>query len=254
MEWLPINGYEGIYEVSNYGKVRVLDRAIPIPNGATRFQEPRELVSDVNEKGYPRVSLSTDGKTVKFLIHILVAKTFIGNPNNYPEVNHIDGNKMNSIVTNLEWCTKEYNIHHSIEIGLKTGFTKEQIEYLKSLFNAGANPKDLATEFNKSRQTLSDIKLGRHRNLNPEQPTKYTGLPLWEHVSVSIAFPEKKIPLRCPSWEEMCYIKSLFWDEVDCVLQYHPSKDQYVNRHPYVLHLWRPIGQVIPIPDKSMVG
>ena len=76
----------------------------------------------------------------------------------------------------------------------------------------------------------------------------------WEHVSVSIAFPGKAAGLRCPTWDEMCYVKSLFWDEEDCVIQYHPSKDQYVNRHPYVLHLWRPIGQKIPIPDKNMVG
>jgi hypothetical protein len=76
----------------------------------------------------------------------------------------------------------------------------------------------------------------------------------WEHVSVSIALPKHSMVLRCPSWEEMCYIKSLFWDEEDCVLQYHPAKSEYVNRHPYVLHLWRPIGQVIPIPDKSMIG
>lgn len=75
----------------------------------------------------------------------------------------------------------------------------------------------------------------------------------WEHCSISIALPGKQA-LRCPTWEEMCYIKDLFWDKEDCVIQYHPSKDQYVNRHPFVLHLWKPINQVIPIPDKSMIG
>jgi hypothetical protein len=76
----------------------------------------------------------------------------------------------------------------------------------------------------------------------------------WEHVSISLSLPNRKMVIRCPSWEEMCYIKSLFWDEEDCVVQYHPSKDQYVNRHPYVLHLWRPINQKIPIPLKEMIG
>lgn len=75
----------------------------------------------------------------------------------------------------------------------------------------------------------------------------------WEHVSVSVA-PVGKVQTRCPLWVEMCYIKSLFWDEEDCVIQYHPSKSEYVNMHPYVLHLWRPTGQEIPIPDKIMVG
>jgi len=68
----------------------------------------------------------------------------------------------------------------------------------------------------------------------------------WEHVSVSL-------PARCPVWEEMCFIKELFWDDEDCVLQYHPPKSEYVNDHPYCLHLWRPIGIVLPLPDKIMV-
>lgn len=69
----------------------------------------------------------------------------------------------------------------------------------------------------------------------------------WEHVSVSL-------PNRCPTWEEMCFIKSVFWDESDCVVQYHPSKEHYVNNHPYCLHLWRPIDQALAIPASYMVG
>lgn len=70
----------------------------------------------------------------------------------------------------------------------------------------------------------------------------------WEHVSVSL---NKN---RCPTWEEMCMVKDLFWDKEDCVIQYHPPKSQYVNNHPNVLHLWRPIGVSIPMPDSIMVG
>lgn len=69
----------------------------------------------------------------------------------------------------------------------------------------------------------------------------------WEHVSVSL-------PSRCPTWEEMCFIKSLFWSDDDCVVQYHPSKDQYVNNHSYCLHLWRPIENQFPVPPSFMVG
>jgi hypothetical protein len=77
----------------------------------------------------------------------------------------------------------------------------------------------------------------------------------WEHVSVSIGLPNRPA-LRCPTWEEMCYIKNLFWDEEDCIVQFHPAKKDYVNRHPFVLHLWRPTDpkMQIPIPDKIMVG
>jgi hypothetical protein len=75
----------------------------------------------------------------------------------------------------------------------------------------------------------------------------------WEHASVSLGLPGRDA-LRCPTWEEMCYMKTLFWDDEDCVIQYHPSKSEYVNRHPFVLHLWRPTDQSIPKPLKEMIG
>lgn len=74
----------------------------------------------------------------------------------------------------------------------------------------------------------------------------------WEHVSVTIA-EKRKRPKRCPTWEEMCFVKNLFWDETDCVIEFHPSKSEYVNLEPFALHLWRPIKQIIPIPNKIMV-
>lgn len=70
----------------------------------------------------------------------------------------------------------------------------------------------------------------------------------WEHVSVSTQ-------VRCPTWEEMCFVKGLFWDDDDCVMQLHPPRSEYVNAHPYCLHLWRPTGDVsIPAPPSWMVG
>ena len=71
----------------------------------------------------------------------------------------------------------------------------------------------------------------------------------WEHVSVSL--PGKK---RTPTWDEMCHVKSLFWDKDECVVQYHPAEKDYVNNHPYVLHLWKPIGVDVPKPPSIMVG
>lgn len=71
----------------------------------------------------------------------------------------------------------------------------------------------------------------------------------WEHVSVSASTPK-----RCPNWEEMCFVKDMFWDAEDCIIQYHPPKSDYVNCHPYVLHLWRPIGIEIPRPPFILVG
>ena len=69
----------------------------------------------------------------------------------------------------------------------------------------------------------------------------------WEHVSVSLKG-------RCPTWEEMCWVKAIFWDETDWVLQFHPPESEYVNNHPYCLHLWRPIGAHFPTPPGLLVG
>jgi hypothetical protein len=77
----------------------------------------------------------------------------------------------------------------------------------------------------------------------------------WEHVSVSISSGGgKRLLDRCPSWEEMCFVKENFWDKEDTVLEYHPAEKDYVNFHPYCLHLWRPIGKEFPIPPKELVG
>jgi len=75
----------------------------------------------------------------------------------------------------------------------------------------------------------------------------------WEHVSVTVA-PKGKNATRCPTWEEMCWIKDLFWDKDECVIQYHPAEKDYVSMHHFCLHLWRPIDQKMPVPDPLMVG
>jgi len=87
-------------------------------------------------------------------------------------------------------------------------------------------------------------------------PTKPGASPLaviasdggyWEHVSVSY-------PHKTPSWDDMCFIKQLFWDADDVVIQFHPAEKDYVNHHKYCLHLWRPIGVAIPTPPPIFVG
>lgn len=69
----------------------------------------------------------------------------------------------------------------------------------------------------------------------------------WEHVSVSRQD-------RCPTWAEMCEVKDLFFGPDEWVMQYHPAASDYVNHHPYCLHLWRPVGMEFPVPPAWMVG
>lgn len=72
----------------------------------------------INEKGYYRVDLSKERKSKRFRIHRLIAKTFIPNPNNFPEVNHINGNKKDNCINNLEWCTHKHNMKEAYKLGL----------------------------------------------------------------------------------------------------------------------------------------
>lgn len=71
----------------------------------------------------------------------------------------------------------------------------------------------------------------------------------WEHVSVS-PVPQTRVP----TWDEMCFVKNLFWDKEECVVQYHPPESEYVNFHPFVLHLWKPTGINIPTPPGFMIA
>lgn len=102
--WKDIDGYEGFYQISNFGRVKSFCQP-------TQFHKPKEhlLKLTVANNGYQQVTLYKNTKRKKFLVHRLVASAFIPNPNNYPHINHKDENKLNNSVDNLEWCTALYN-------------------------------------------------------------------------------------------------------------------------------------------------
>ena len=107
--WKPIKGYEGNYEVSNIGNVRSIDRIVKYSNGREYHKKGQRLIPTDNGKGYLIVGL----KNKNHYVHRLVADTFIEHPNGKDFVNHIDYNRKNNTVENLEWCTVSENIKHS---------------------------------------------------------------------------------------------------------------------------------------------
>ena len=111
-EWRDIAGYEGIYEVSNYGRVKSLGRKIVMDSKRTREQGDRILTNNIGNVGYPRVAMRKNNSAKLFCVHSLVAKTFIPNPNKLCDVNHKDGNRANPMVSNLEWVSRRENATH----------------------------------------------------------------------------------------------------------------------------------------------
>lgn len=107
--WKPINGTKGFIEVSSEGRVRSVMRGTPYI-----------LKTQTDSKGYHRVRVTIDGEKLTYKIHREVAKAFIENPFNLPQVNHKDGNKNNNSVNNLEWVTNKENANHAISKGLWT--------------------------------------------------------------------------------------------------------------------------------------
>lgn len=105
-EWRDIDGFEGRYKVSNLGRIKNYKGLI------MKFQ--------INHGGYERLTLRHDDhKDYDFTVHRVVAKAFIPNPENKPQINHIDGNRCNNNVENLEWCTHSENMLHAFKLGNK---------------------------------------------------------------------------------------------------------------------------------------
>ena len=113
--WKDVDGYEGLYQVSNYGNVKSVKREGK--NG--RNYGGNVLKPSLNKScGYLTVGLSSGGFTKTFLLHRLVAEAFIPNPSSKKEINHIDGNKHNNHISNLEWNTRLENMRHAKEHNL----------------------------------------------------------------------------------------------------------------------------------------
>ena len=109
-----IIGYEGLYIIDNIGNVV----SLPKKNGSRFVNQYNILKTKVNKLGYKEVTLTKNGKTKTILLHRLIALHFIPNPNNFPQVNHINGIKSDNRIKNLEWCTASYNTKHAYENNL----------------------------------------------------------------------------------------------------------------------------------------
>ena len=107
-EWRDIKGYEGYYQISNFGRVKSLPRDV----GRNRCKNEIIMKTSLDKDGYENLVLRKNGKQRHFRVNRLVAEAFLENPNNYPQVNHKDEDKTNNNVNNLEWCSAKYNVNY----------------------------------------------------------------------------------------------------------------------------------------------
>jgi hypothetical protein len=121
--WKDIKGYEGLYQVSNLGRVKSLGKY----DRLGRYHEERIKSAVDNGTGYLIVNLKHNGKQQMVTVHRLVASAFVSNPSNLPEVNHKDGCKTNNESLNLEWCDRSYNVKHAVANGLQTNFGQRKV-------------------------------------------------------------------------------------------------------------------------------
>lgn len=164
--WKAVEGYENLYQVSNLGNVKSLDREVTYSSGVVTLHKGKTLKQDT-ARGYKRVTLSENGKTKRFQVHRLVAMHFVENPEDKPHVNHLDGNKANNVVDNLEWCTASENEQHSFKVlgkkalrgdRKKTNKLKEKdISEIRKMYNDGYLQREIAVIFNVSRRHISDV-------------------------------------------------------------------------------------------------
>lgn len=152
-KWKAVKDYEGIYEVSNKGKVRTVEgKTTQSVRHGERVWKQRVLKSKIDGGGYMRVALYKNKKPKDFLVHRLVAIAFCRRRNDQNYVNHIDGNPSNNDANNLEWCTSMENVHHAFKNGLMK--TNQPIRLIHN-------------ETKKEHSFLSKAEASRFLNRNP---------------------------------------------------------------------------------------
>lgn len=144
--WKPVQGYEGLYEISNLGRLKSPQKVVNGKEGRLHTLKERMLNPRVNQTGYYHTALYKNGKPKWYTVHRMVALSWIDNPENKPHINHKDSNRLNNRVDNLEWCTHGENMKHGFLYGNKTQkgeknnaakITREIAEAVRALYAEG---------------------------------------------------------------------------------------------------------------------
>jgi predicted XRE-type DNA-binding protein len=173
-EWKPIKGYDGLYEVSNNGRVRSYNK---YGFKHEKMDNPRIIKQKMSNAGYLRVLLSFRGVYKNHSVHRLVASVFVENLNNKKYVNHLNGIKTDNKALNLEWCTRSENQYHAYENGL------QKITYGEDSPNSKLN-NDIINEIRQKWETgkYSQSQIGKMFNTHQSQISRIINGKTWSHI------------------------------------------------------------------------
>ena len=153
----PVKGYEGYYEVDQFGRVFSVERVISVDDNGRKYEKTvsgKQMKQCLKNNGYKSVSLTKGGETKSFYVHRLVAEAFIQNPDNLPMVNHKDEDKTNNFMDNLEWCDAEYNNTYGTK-------TSRQASKIRGVQHTGEQNKKISASMKEYYKTHSSKSIGR---------------------------------------------------------------------------------------------
>ena len=170
--WKEVLGYEGLYLVSSYGRIKTIEKKVKHYKGGFSLLKEKILKSRLNRYGYERITLWKEGKMTTMSIHRLVLTSFIPNLINKPQINHINGIKTNNELKNLEWCTNKENINHADSSLLRDikgeKYKRSKITNLDVLWIRESN--------------LSNLEIREKYNISRSQVSKIKNNTAWSHI------------------------------------------------------------------------
>lgn len=166
--WYDLLGYKDHYKISNFFRIKSLYRLVTRKDGAIIAKPEQLRKTSINSDGYIDIVLTKDGVSKTVGVHILMAKMFVPNPLNLPEVNHIDGDKLNCVAPNLEWGTHLHNMRHAVKSGLRryqkgvnNGRYKIPPEKVIEIYASKLRSLELAKTYGVTRSCIQRIRNGR---------------------------------------------------------------------------------------------
>lgn len=175
--WNDVVGYEGLYQISNLGRVKASARTFADKNGRVSRLKEKILKQSISNTGYYYVSLRKDNAAITTNVHRLIAEAFIPNPEKKRCVNHIDGDKTNNAIQNLEWVTHKENMQHASGANL--------LKYGSSRVNAKLNEEQvrfIRANSKKNGGTMTYIEIAEKFNVSPDIVGNVARRENWKHV------------------------------------------------------------------------